>query len=292
MSASSDQYTNTEKTDRQYDQNVQPGPAAGRSSESSRSSGFSGPSGPSAGSGWSSSGSRTRAGLSFVLLLVIFACILYLGMAFLRGTSQAGPGNNTGTASSAAPASSASSASPAFLRFPPDLASASGQYAREVIGTAATASEPQLLIPEGAVSFGGHHYYIYNDVRTSWEDAAQLCRDRGGYLAVINDAGENEFLYQYMTGLGYEEAFFGLTDSLQEGIWVYLSGDTSDFRDWGRNSRNVAEPNNDDPLENYGQLDTNLHDGCWNDGAFGKRVYTPDGKPYRDLYTYICEWNR
>ena len=185
MSASSDQYTNTEKTDRQYDHCVQPGPAAASSSRSSGSSGPSGPSGPSAGSGRDSSVSRTRAGLSFVLLLVIFACILYLGMAFLRGTSQAGPGNNTGTASSAAPASSASSASPAFLRFPSDLASASGQYAREVIGTAAAASEPQLLIPEGAVSFGGHHYYIYNDVRTSWEDAAQLCRDRGGLYAHI-----------------------------------------------------------------------------------------------------------
>lgn len=43
------------------------------------------------------------------------------------------------------------------------------------------------MIPENALSYNGHHYYIYNDVKSNWETAASNCRDRGGYMAVIND---------------------------------------------------------------------------------------------------------
>ena len=153
-------------------------------------------------------------------------------------------------------------------------------------------AEPLVMIPENALSYKGHHYYIYNDVKTNWETAASNCRDRGGYMAVINDEEENETLYKYMTAMGYDQAFFGLIYSNTNDDWVYLDGDTSDFRDWGYNSEGVAEPNNAEGWEYHVEFDANMQDGHWNDAKFGTKTYTPDGDAYKNLYTYICEWDR
>ena len=156
----------------------------------------------------------------------------------------------------------------------------------------AAKEEPLVMIPENALSYRGHHYYIYNDVKTNWETAASNCRDRGGYMAVINDEEENETLYKYMTAMGYDQAFFGLIYSNTNDDWVYLDGDTSDFRDWGYNSEGVAEPNNAEGWEYHVEIDANMQDGHWNDAKFGTKTYTPDGDAYKNLYTYICEWDR
>ena len=156
----------------------------------------------------------------------------------------------------------------------------------------AAKDEPLVMIPENALSYKGHHYYIYNDVKSNWETAASNCRDRGGYMAVINDEEENETLYKYMTAMGYDQAFFGLIYSNTNDDWVYLDGDTSDFRDWGYNSEGVAEPNNAEGWEYHVELDANMQDGHWNDAKFGTKTYTPDGDAYKNLYAYICEWDR
>ena len=148
------------------------------------------------------------------------------------------------------------------------------------------------MIPENALSYNGHHYYIYNDVKSNWETAASNCRDRGGYMAVVNDEEENETLYKYMTAMGYDQAFFGLIYSNTNDDWVYLDGDTSDFRDWGYNSEGVEEPNNAEGWEYHVEFDANMQDGHWNDAKFGTMTYTPDGDAYKNLYTYICEWDR
>ena len=156
----------------------------------------------------------------------------------------------------------------------------------------AAKEEPLVMIPENALSYNGHHYYIYNDVKSNWETAASNCRDRGGYMAVINDEEENETIYKYMTAMGYDQAFFGLIYSNTNDDWVYLNGGTSDYRDWGYNSEGVAEPNNAEGWEYHIEFDVNMNDGHWNDAKFGTKTYTPDGDAYKNLYAYICEWDR
>jgi hypothetical protein len=137
------------------------------------------------------------------------------------------------------------------------------------------AAEEDLLvmIPESAIRYKGHHYYIYNDIDTNWDEAASNCRDRGGYLAVINDEEENETVYKYMIAMGYEQVFFGLTFSPGKDDWVYLDGDTSDYRDWGYNSEGVKEPNNAEGWEYHAQFDANMQDGHWNDAKYGANIY-------------------
>ena len=146
-------------------------------------------------------------------------------------------------------------------------------------------------IPVNAISYNGHHYYFYNDVRTNLTEAMEKCKDRGGYLAVINDREENNMLFEEMVDQGYDAAFFGLTDSIEEGIWAYLGSDTSDFRDWGHNSVGIQEPNDAENGEDHAMLDIYMLDGHWNDGQFGKKTVTPEGKKYKDVYVYICEWD-
>ena len=144
--------------------------------------------------------------------------------------------------------------------------------------------------PKGSLSYNGHHYYIYEDIDGSWDEAMQLCINRGGYLAVINDNGENEALYGYMLEMGFDSAYFGITDRDEEDKWHYIEGDDASFRDWGRNSHGTQEPNNADGGESYAMFDIHMEDGHWNDAQFGRQVYTPDGEPYENRCAYICEW--
>ena len=145
--------------------------------------------------------------------------------------------------------------------------------------------------PAGTLSYNGHHYFIYDDNCSSWEEAMERCESRGGYLAVINDDAENEFLFDNMIASGYDAAFFGLTDKEEEGSWRYTRGDDSSYTDWGSNSHGTAEPNNADGGENYAVLDSHMVNGRWNDAEFGRTIYTPDGDEYEYNSAYICEWD-
>ena len=189
-------------------------------------------------------------------------------------------------------AADAAEPAPAEQEAVAEAAEPASEAADQPASEPAAKEEPLVMIPENALSYKGHHYYIYNDVKSNWETAASNCRDRGGYMAVVNDEEENETLYKYMTAMGYDQAFFGLIYSNTNDDWVYLDGDTSDFRDWGYNSEGVEEPNNAEGWEYHVEFDANMQDGHWNDAKFGTMTYTPDGDAYKNLYTYICEWDR
>ena len=150
----------------------------------------------------------------------------------------------------------------------------------------------QYYIPEKAMYYNGHHYYIYNDVKTEWSEVTERCEERGGYPAVINDEEENRKLYRYMISMGYDQAFIGLAYDLRKDEWSYKMGDDSDYRDWGENSKGVKEPNNANGVEYNVEFDVNMQNGCWNDAAYGGVTYTPDGAKYKDRYAYICEWDQ
>ena len=135
-------------------------------------------------------------------------------------------------------------------------------------------------IPDDAIVYNGHSYYIFDNGMGSWAEAQQYCMSRGGDMAVINDSEENEMLYDYMLSMGLEEAFFGYTDKENEGYWSWVSADTSTFEDWGVNDEGEREPNNDHPYEDYAEFYVGMRDGHWNDSRFGY-----------DGTAYICEWN-
>lgn len=154
--------------------------------------------------------------------------------------------------------------------------------------------EPEEIIahyyPDDAMYYNGHHYYIYDEDGTDWSDAEANCLELGGYLAVINDGDENEALFEYMVDKGFETAFFGLT--YIDGSWVYLDGDTSVFRNWGINYRGKQQPNNYEKGDIHVALDIHMTNGRWNDVRYGRTdAYVANGSKYKNLHTYICEWD-
>lgn len=123
------------------------------------------------------------------------------------------------------------------------------------------------------VEFNGHQYYIYNlDTITTWEEAKQYCEEQGGYLATITSKEEDEFLYSYITDMGYDSALFGLSDTEQDNEWTWVTGETFAYENWAS-----GEPNHQGGYEHYGMYYEKNKDGSWNDGS-GKTC------------PFLCEW--
>lgn len=138
-------------------------------------------------------------------------------------------------------------------------------------------------IPEDAVEFNGHYYYLY-DVsgladasKNTWENALGFCDGANGYLATITSKEENDFLFSYMNQCGYSSAYFGLTDRKKEGQWEWCNGETVSYTNWNQN-----EPGGG-ANENYGMFYWKYEDGTWNDGDFKNGVDSGGS-------AFLCEW--
>lgn len=140
-----------------------------------------------------------------------------------------------------------------------------------------------LDIEDGAVTFGKHSYYIFEGNCDSWGDAEKYCESRGGYLAVINNEEEDNFLFEHMCSTGRRAAYFGLSDIENKGDWKWVGNRKSSYKfNWGVNDDGQQEPNKASVDERYAEYDANLQQGggTWNDCGFG-----------RDTKAYICEWD-
>ena len=144
------------------------------------------------------------------------------------------------------------------------------------------AKPDNLDIQDGAVTFEKHSYYIFEGNCDSWGDAEKYCESRGGYLAVINNEKEDDFLFEYMCSTGRRAAYFGLSDLENKGDWKWVGNRKSSYTNWGVNDDGQKEPNKASVDERYAEYDAYLQQGggTWNDCGFG-----------RDTKAYICEWD-
>lgn len=115
-------------------------------------------------------------------------------------------------------------------------------------------------IPEDAVAYNGHYYYIYSEPLADYQDVVLFCNGRGGYPAVVTSEKENTFLYEYLCKSGYFYAFLGCTDAQEDGVWKWSNGEDFTFSKWS-----VGEPNNDLGGEEHVAIYQLLKDGRWND---------------------------
>ena len=153
-------------------------------------------------------------------------------------------------------------------------ASAQGKTSFVLGESSADQSPMQTQIPNDAVVFNNHSYYVYDlDSVTTWEEAEEYCESLGGHLATITSTEEDDFLFDYVSNLGYGSVLFGLSDANQEGLWVWVTGEEVAYENWAS-----GEPNNQGGYEHFGQYYEKNTDGSWNDGS-GKTC------------PFLCEWD-
>ncbi|HUN82199.1 MAG TPA: C-type lectin domain-containing protein [Phycisphaerae bacterium] len=109
----------------------------------------------------------------------------------------------------------------------------------------------------------GHTYYFTSE--EPWPQAEADAVTMGGHLVTIRNSAENDWLVNTFTPLTNRiGVHIGFNDISQEGTWVWSSGESSSYVNWG-----PGEPNNLGN-EDWGELflrDYNaLHAGQWNDG--------------------------
>ncbi|SHK27475.1 Lectin C-type domain-containing protein [Selenomonas ruminantium] len=135
------------------------------------------------------------------------------------------------------------------------------------------------VIPADAHRYNGHFYYVFDGVANTWEEAERYCESRGGYLAIINDAAENQSLYDYIKRMGKKDVYFGLTEAGHPNVWRWVDGAPLTYQNW-----NTGEPNHG-PGEHYGMYYTAHQAYTWNDGDFGLQGSTGSSK------AFLCEWD-
>ena len=145
-------------------------------------------------------------------------------------------------------------------------------------------TEEKVTIPDDAVEFKGHRYCLYKGAK-SYNEALNFCKYQGGYLATITSKEENDFLFEYMKEQGYQNAYFGLSDSNVEGDWKWVNDEAVDFTNWHTN-----EPNSENESEDYAMFYYKYGDGTWSDGDFGNKTVNDYGNEDDKEIIFICEW--
>ena len=123
------------------------------------------------------------------------------------------------------------------------------------------------------------HSYAFYNIGSTWADAKAYCESLGGHLATITSKEENDYVYNLLTQSEYDSAYFGLSDSEQEGVWKWVTGEPFTYNNW-----HTGEPNSHYSAEDYAMFYWQFPDGTWNDGDFG-------GRTDRGGTVFICEWD-
>jgi len=126
--------------------------------------------------------------------------------------------------------------------------------------------------------YNGHTYQIFSINIATWEDVNLYCKELGGHLATITTPEENNFLFEMMLDCGYQNAYFGLSDSENEGDWKWVTDELFSYSNW-----HSGEPNSENSSENYAMFFYKFSDGTWNDGDFNNNM--------NGNITFICEWD-
>jgi hypothetical protein len=100
--------------------------------------------------------------------------------------------------------------------------------------------------------------YLFCPQPVTYDAARALCQGRGGDLAVVDDAGENAWLYRTAVARAPERWWIGLDDRDREGTFVTVAGQRPAFTAWSR-----GEPNDSGWAEDCAHF---WEDGpTWND---------------------------
>ena len=159
----------------------------------------------------------------------------------------------------------------------------------------------------GATEYNGHFYKVVDGSGYFWTQAKAECEKQNGHLAVITDAGEQEFIKSLIEQNGkLYHYWLGANDASSEGDWRWLTGERVPMRgeggyeNWCGNQPNNSEatdPNGQDYMElQMTRGDQGPEEYCtWTDisdsGEAGERFYGSPDYNETKYYGYVCEWD-
>jgi len=130
--------------------------------------------------------------------------------------------------------------------------------------------------PTASVSYGGHHYEVFN-VPNFFKTSDEHARGRTheglrGYTVTISSAGENAFVSELLRTHGVEKAWLGAQDE-EEGKWKWIGENGQVF--WNGAANGVAEggafanwhPGEPNDVNDEDCAFMYAMDGFWNDGS-------------------------
>jgi hypothetical protein len=142
----------------------------------------------------------------------------------------------------------------------------------------------------------GHRYYLLD--QDTWTNSEAQAVTLGGHLATINDAVENQWVYDTFVDSG-RNLWIGLTDTLDEGLFVWSSGEAVTYTNWnpgapdGGTQQNFAYMIADDGLFT-GAIAERWDDAFADSTAFGvvEVVPEPAAAGIVGLGFYLLTWRR
>ena len=102
-------------------------------------------------------------------------------------------------------------------------------------------------------------YYIGNRTKV-WEDSRQFCQDKESDLAVIETEAENDFIWNLIEDsfvLPTRAAWIGLQRNSTTGVFEWIDGNQSPYKNWKSGEPNNVKGNEDCVFMKRG--------GEWND---------------------------
>lgn len=164
----------------------------------------------------------------------------------------------------------------------------------------ATPASASLVLWSAGSGGNGHWYELVLDDAVGWTAAKNAAIAKGGYLATITSANEQDFIKNafFAVGSGYGSYWIGASDAATEGSFQWVTGEAFSYANWGGgqpdNNTGFGGPDGEDYVQFVWRADgTTPHGGRWNDaseqGYFG---YTDgSGLVHLNRKGYIVEYN-
>ena len=145
--------------------------------------------------------------------------------------------------------------------------------------------ESSPTVPDDTTTFRGNSYKVITQ-GMSWHDAKSHAESLGGHLVTISDEEENTFVADLAGEKGVSREFWiGLTDEVEEGNFVWVTGEPLDFTFW-----DTEEPNDYGGDEDYAVIGWNSEYG-WNDINDSRRPFVVEFERTAPTPTLIGYWN-
>ena len=136
--------------------------------------------------------------------------------------------------------------------------------------------------------FNGH-YYMVCDEGLTWENAKIACEEKGGHLAVITTADENNFIIDLLKIGNKNNYWLGGYRNSNNNTWEWVTGEKFEFSNWAINQPDryyeeclmIYRYNNPNSFSDT----TNKWNDLINDGTFGAESWFG-----LTNFGYVCEW--